>query len=195
MLDGSFKDNISDALSPVGRFLSKIGISAHILTFLGLIMSIICMFYIAAGNLRIGFIFFILTGLSDLLDGPVAKAAGSTSDRGAFYDSLADRISDALIFSGLIWHISREWDGQLFFLPLSILLIAQLVSYERAKAESLGLHAKGGLMERAERFIVLGFGLIFEDWLIQILWVMLGLMILTALHRFIKILFQINRRA
>ena len=64
---------------------------------------------------------------------------------------------------------------------------AMLVSYMRAKAESLGYDAKGGLMERAERFIVLAFGLLFSEILIPVLWVMLALSLVTAVQRFVKV--------
>ena len=62
-----------------------------------------------------------------------------------------------------------------------------VISYERAKAESLGLSAKGGLMERAERIICLCLGLLFPPLLIPIMWVMLGLTTITAVQRFIKV--------
>ena len=62
-----------------------------------------------------------------------------------------------------------------------------LVSYERAKAEALGFDAKGGLMERAERLVILGFGLLFSHWLIAILWVMLVLTAFTVGQRFVKV--------
>ena len=64
---------------------------------------------------------------------------------------------------------------------------AMLVSYMRAKAESLGFDAKGGLMERAERFIVLGVGLLFAEVLIPVLWLMLVLTLVTAVQRFVKV--------
>ena len=64
---------------------------------------------------------------------------------------------------------------------------ALFISYQRAKAESLGYDAKGGLMERAERFIVLAFGLLFSEILIPVLWVMLALSLVTAVQRFVKV--------
>ena len=72
-------------------------------------------------------------------------------------------------------------------LPMAVLATASLISYERAKAELLGYEAKGGLMERAERMVVLGFGLCFEVLLIPVLWVMLTLTSATALQRFFKV--------
>jgi CDP-diacylglycerol--glycerol-3-phosphate 3-phosphatidyltransferase len=72
-------------------------------------------------------------------------------------------------------------------LPFAVLAVSNLVSYERAKAESLGFAAKGGLMERAERIIALCIGLAFPVVLVPVLWVMLGLTSLTAVQRFIKV--------
>jgi CDP-diacylglycerol--glycerol-3-phosphate 3-phosphatidyltransferase len=62
-----------------------------------------------------------------------------------------------------------------------------LISYERAKAESLGFDARGGLMERAERIIALGVGLLFDSVLIAVLWLMLALTVVTAIQRFVKV--------
>jgi CDP-diacylglycerol--glycerol-3-phosphate 3-phosphatidyltransferase len=72
-------------------------------------------------------------------------------------------------------------------LPMAVLGVSSLISYERAKAELLGYDAKGGLMERAERMVVLGFGLCFQTLLVPVLWVMLALTSLTAVQRFFKV--------
>jgi hypothetical protein len=72
-------------------------------------------------------------------------------------------------------------------LPFAVLGASLLISYLRAKAESLGLEAKGGLMERAERVIVLCVGLAFSPALVVLLWVMLGLTLVTAGQRFAKV--------
>jgi CDP-diacylglycerol--glycerol-3-phosphate 3-phosphatidyltransferase len=70
---------------------------------------------------------------------------------------------------------------------MAVLGGAMLISYERAKAESLGYDARGGLMERAERFAFLGFGLLFDSLLVPVLWVMLALILFTAAQRFAKV--------
>ena len=77
--------------------------------------------------------------------------------------------------------------GRVAVLPLAVLTVSMLVSYERAKAEALGFDAKGGLMERAERLVLLGFGLLFSHWLIAVLWVMLVLTAFTVGPRFVKV--------
>ena len=111
---------------------------------------------VGSGHLVAGIFLLFPTGLPDLFDGPVAKASGRASVRGAFFDSVADRISDAFLFGGVAWYLAAHHHGEMVLLPFAILAVTSLISYQRAKAELLGLSAKGGLMERAERFILLG---------------------------------------
>ena len=128
----------------------------------------------------------ILTGLPDLLDGAVARQSGRAGPRGAFFDSVADRVSDAALFVGVAWYLAETGTPSDAVLALAVLALSMLISYERARAESLGLDARGGLMERAERFVLLGVGLAF-DILVPVLWVMLVLTAFTAVQRFVKV--------
>src|SRR5690606_27512951 len=107
--------------------------------------------------------------------------------RGAFFDSVSDRVTDALLLGGIAWYLSSTNPGRIAILPLAVLGASMLISYERAKAESLGFDAKGGLMERAERLIALGVGLLFDSVLIPVLWLMLVLTLITAVQRFVKV--------
>src|SRR5258708_19112051 len=127
---------------------------------------------IATGHLFIGLLLLVMAAVPDLLDGAVAKATGTASVRGAFFDSVSDRVTDSLILGGLAWHLASARQAHWAVLPLAVLAVSNLVSYERAKAESLGIDAKGGLMERAERIIVLCIGLLFPVVLVPILWLM-----------------------
>ena len=70
---------------------------------------------------------------------------------------------------------------------MAVLAASLLISYQRAKAESLGFDARGGLMERAERVILLGLGLLFDSLLVPVLWIMLALTLVTAVQRFVKV--------
>jgi CDP-diacylglycerol--glycerol-3-phosphate 3-phosphatidyltransferase len=122
-----------------------------------------------------------------VLDGAVAKASGTASPRGAFFDSVVDRVSDALLLGGVAWYLDTTQPGRVAVLPMAVLAASMLISYERAKAESLGFDARGGLMERAERLILLAFGLLFESLLVPVLWVMLVLTLFTAGQRFARV--------
>jgi CDP-diacylglycerol--glycerol-3-phosphate 3-phosphatidyltransferase len=157
------------------------------LTILGILFAIAAAFSIAQGALRGGLILVILAALPDMLDGALAKAAGSASQRGAFFDSVVDRVTDSLLFGGVAWFFASEKSPHLALLPMAIMGVSSLISYERAKAESLGLYAKGGLMERAERIIVLCVGLLFDSLLTPILWLMLVLTVATAIQRFVQV--------
>jgi CDP-diacylglycerol---glycerol-3-phosphate 3-phosphatidyltransferase len=117
----------------------------------------------------------------------------TNSRRGAFFDSVTDRLTDALLFGGVAWYFAANRPGLLVMLPMALLGAASLVSYQRAKAESLGFDARGGLMERAERFIMLGFGFLFFEALVGVLWVMLALTAITAVQRFVKVWRQAER--
>jgi phosphatidylinositol phosphate synthase len=123
----------------------------------------------------------------DALDGAVAKASGTASPRGAFFDSVVDRVSDALLFGGVAWYLSTTHPGRIAVLPLAVAAASMLVSYERARAEALGFDARGGLMERAKRLGFLAFGLLFESLLVPVLWVMLVLTAITAGQRFVTV--------
>ena len=122
-----------------------------------------------------------------MLDGAVAKASGTASPRGAFFDSVADRFTDALLLGGVAWYLASTQPGRVAVLPFAVLALSMLISYERAKAESLGYDARGGLMERAERLLALGFGLLFDSLLVPVLWVMLVLTAITAVQRFVSV--------
>jgi CDP-diacylglycerol---glycerol-3-phosphate 3-phosphatidyltransferase len=187
MFDGRWRDAVDRSTGPIGSALHRRGITADVLTATGLVSASATAVAVATGHLHIAIVLLILTGMHDLLDGPVAKAAGTSSVRGAFFDSVTDRVADALLMGGVAWYLISQGEGHLALLPLAILGVTALVSYERAKAESLGISAKGGLMERAERMILLGVAFIDSALLIPILWVMLVLISITAVARFVKV--------
>ena len=187
MFDGNWRTAVDRGLTPIGVSLRRTGVTADMVTVTGIVMATAASVAIATGYLRVGFFLLILTGIPDALDGAVAKASGTSSLRGAFFDSVSDRLTDALLFGGIAWFLVDTEQGHIMMLPVAVMSLAMLVSYQRAKAESLGYDAKGGLMERAERFIVLAFGLLFSELLVWTLWVMLALTAVTAVQRFVKV--------
>jgi CDP-diacylglycerol--glycerol-3-phosphate 3-phosphatidyltransferase len=156
---------------------------------MGLILGVAAGIAIGSGRLWLGALLVIFAGLPDLLDGALAKASGQSSQRGAFFDSTVDRVTDMFLLGGIAWYFATDpaYSGQLAMLPFAIAGVSSLISYQRAKAESLNIDAKGGLMERAERIIAIVVGLVFNALLIPILWVMLVLTTITAVQRFWKI--------
>ncbi|HEV8065396.1 MAG TPA: CDP-alcohol phosphatidyltransferase family protein [Acidimicrobiales bacterium] len=184
-------------LKALGPGLVKVGVTADHVTLFGIVVSLAAGFLIGTGYLipAIGLLTF--GGLMDTLDGAVAKAAGTSSKRGAFFDSVSDRVADMFIFGGLSWYfaVGPGHDPRMALLPLAILGVANTISYERAKAESLGYDAKGGIMERAERLIVVGVALLWHVTLAPVLGVLLVLCVVTALQRFFKVWRQATENA
>lgn len=187
MFDGRWRGTFETRLRPIGGQIRRTGVTADHLTVVGLVMAVAAAVTIANGWLSVGLLLLVLTALPDALDGAVAKASGTASPRGAFFDSVVDRVSDALLLGGVAWYLASTHPGRIAVLPFAVLAASMLVSYERARAESLGYQARGGLMERAERLVVLSIGLLFESLLIPVLWAMLVLTIVTAGQRFVRV--------
>src|SRR5690606_11270857 len=160
MFDRRWRSRFEQGLKPVGANIRRTGITADHLTAAGVVLAGASAVAIGNGALRAGLLLLVLCALPDVLDGAVAKASGTASPRGAFFDSVSDRISDALLLGGVAWYLASTEPGRIAVLPLAVLGASMLISYERAKAEALGFEAKGGLMERAERLIALGIALL-----------------------------------
>jgi len=189
MFDGRFRVPVERAVKPLGNGLRRTRLTPDHLTLVGLVVGAGAGVAIGWGALNLGLLLVILAALPDLLDGALAKASGSSSQRGAFFDSVIDRITDAFLLGGVAWFIIKDnpEHPHLGILPVAVLSVSSIISYERAKAESLGLSAKGGLMERAERVILLCLGLLFDNLLLPVLWLMLALTMVTAVQRFFKV--------
>lgn len=187
MFDGRFRSHVERAVKPIGEQLGKTRLSPDHFTLGGLLFAIAAAVAIGAGALQVGFVLLVLSALPDLLDGALAKASNAASQRGAFFDSVIDRVSDGVVLGGVAWYFATTQDPRTAVIPFAVMGLSMLISYERAKAESLGLQAKGGLMERAERIIVLCFGLVFGSLLLWVMWVMLVLTAITAVQRFVKV--------
>jgi CDP-diacylglycerol--glycerol-3-phosphate 3-phosphatidyltransferase len=187
LFDGRFRASVDKGVGPIGTALKHTGLSPDHLTALGLVMAVPAAIAIGSGRLILGLILLVASAIPDLLDGALAKASGTASARGAFFDSVADRVTDAFILGGIGWYLQSLRHGHAALLPFAILAASTLISYQRAKAESLGFDAKGGLMERAERIILLCIGLVAPVIMVPLLWTMLILTVLTAVQRFVKV--------
>src|ERR1700737_1656932 len=106
MFDGRWRTLVERGVAPVGSRLGSRRVKPAHLTIVGLVMAAPCAAVIASGRLFLGLLLLILSAVPDLLDGAVAKATGSASVRGAFFDSVSDRVTDALILGGIAWHLA-----------------------------------------------------------------------------------------
>lgn len=145
----------SRLLTPPARFLLRIGVSADAVTVIGTLgVTTGALVFFPRGMLLVGVLVVTAFVFSDILDGTMARLSGSTSAWGAFLDSTLDRIGDAAIFGGLVLYFAGPGESDaLAALALYCLVTGSLTSYIRARAEALGMQAKGGLAERADRLV------------------------------------------
>src|SRR5512135_756477 len=150
-------------LDPLGGFFNRLGITPNAMTMLGLLGNTVGAYFLARGQMLTGGLFVLLMTPVDALDGTMARLRGESSNFGAFVDSVTDRYSELIIYAGLLYHFLSVSD------PLGRLLVfgaaagSVLVSYVKARAESLGYEAKIGLLTRVERYLVLGPALVFRE--------------------------------
>ncbi len=184
MISNRFKSRFSAFFGPPAILLKRIGVNANHLTLVGILLSLAAAAAFAGGRFRLGGAVLLLAGLSDVLDGSVARNSGTSSLFGAFIDSVSDRYSEFFIFSGLLYRFHGEGDTLSLALVLAALLGSMMVSYTRARAESIIGECQVGLMERPERIIVL---IVFAilGWIKPALWILAVGANLTALRRIV----------
>jgi CDP-diacylglycerol--glycerol-3-phosphate 3-phosphatidyltransferase len=124
----------------------------------------------------------IVSGLFDLLDGVIARNLGKVTIFGSFFDSVMDRYSDLLLLMAIAIFYLRKGNSSLVILTSVVAIGTALIPYVRAKAESIQISCHIGLMERAERIILLSLGALL-NWMEPILWILAILTHLTVLHR------------
>jgi CDP-diacylglycerol--glycerol-3-phosphate 3-phosphatidyltransferase len=169
-------------LEPLARLINRTGISPNLLTMIGFVLTVGVAYVLATGHLQIGGVLLAVAGLFDALDGTLARLAGKRSRFGAFLDSIVDRFSEAVIFMGLLVHYTQHGGRQESFLVYATLVGSLMVSYARARAESIGVECKRGILTRFERAVVMVIGLILDQMLIA-LWILAVLSNFTALQR------------
>src|SRR6202451_2729224 len=113
MFDGRWRAAVDRSTGPVGTALHRRGVTADVLTATGLLSATATAVLIATGHLHWVIVMLIVTGRHDLLDGPVAKAAGTASVRGAFFDSVTDRVAHAALMGGVAWALLGRHGGHL----------------------------------------------------------------------------------
>jgi CDP-diacylglycerol--glycerol-3-phosphate 3-phosphatidyltransferase len=161
-------------LNPITGVLMRTPITPNALTVMGAIVNALIGFIVATGNLTLGGIVLLVSGLFDSLDGALARRIGVTSKFGAFLDSTLDRYSEAFVLLGLLVYAGDRGlvlEQRLVFVTL---VGSLLISYTRARAEGLGIDCKVGLLTRMERFLILSSMLIVQQ-------VTLGLIVLAVL--------------
>ena len=149
----------SHVVNPIARFLLRVGVSPNAVTIAGTVGVLIGSYLGALGHLFWGTWVVTASALTDVLDGTMARMRGGSGRFGALLDSSMDRIADAAVFGAVTFYLAGEGNPYGGMVAALICLAAgQVVSYVKARAQSLGLDADVGIAERLERLIIVGIG-------------------------------------
>lgn len=154
-----FKKGFVRLLNPVVETLVRRRVHPNIISTFGFLVTLAAAAIIFARSLFVGMVVFLIGGMMDILDGRVARETGLASKFGSFYDSTLDRVSEIVVYFSLYAFFrplsAFWWVG---YVVIAAMVGSLMVSYTRAKAEALGVECKVGLMQRAERVVLLGAG-------------------------------------
>jgi len=180
-----FRPFLKKVLEPIAK---RININPNIITLISPLIAVISAIFFGTGNLLMGGLFVLFSGMFDILDGAIARYHDKTSDFGAFLDSTMDRFADAIIIIGLIWGGYTSW-----FVGVLAIHSAMTVSYVRSRAESKGIPCNVGIAERATRLIILVVGVfiaVILDNSVYVNWTVILLVILsymTVVQRILRV--------
>ncbi len=190
-----FRQFWTNVFKPVAHLLIRLGVSPDVVTVVGTLGVVTgALAFFPRGHLLTGVLFIGVFVFSDLIDGYMARTLGTSSRWGSFLDSTLDRLGDAAIFAGLAcWLFGGGDDRLLAYVALWALVMGSVTSYARAKAESLGMQAKGGLAERADRLVAVlalaGLSDILDQPILLslVLWVLAVASTLTVIQRILLV--------
>jgi phosphatidylglycerophosphate synthase len=188
ILPAHFERWIVSRLHPFVVTAARSGLSPDSLTLISLIFGFAAAVCLVAGYLRLAVIPVVLAGGCDILDGQVAHLTGKTSRFGAILDSSLDRYIEFLLLGGVGIHFYRV-DQPWWTLVCALALVGSfMVSYVKARSEGAGIACPVGLLQRAERMVMLGAGFFFGGWLLKgVIAVLAILSHVTAVERLIHI--------
>jgi CDP-diacylglycerol--glycerol-3-phosphate 3-phosphatidyltransferase len=177
---------------PIVGVLARIGVTPNHITTAGFAGNVVAGVFAALGEFVIAGAIMLFFSALDLLDGALARATGKASAFGAVYDSVLDRLSEAAVLAGLVWYYGQKGDSnEEIALCFAALVGSIMVSYVRARAQTVGFELREGLFTRAERVILLAGGLIIEGALLDgvriTLWVLAVMANVTAVQRLIAV--------
>jgi CDP-diacylglycerol---glycerol-3-phosphate 3-phosphatidyltransferase len=181
----------SYVINPTARFLLRLGVTPNAVTIAGTVGVLIGSYLGAFGHLFWGTWVVTASALTDALDGTMARMRGGSGRFGALLDSSMDRIADAAVFGAVTFYLANQGNPYGGMVAALICLAAgQVVSYVKARAQSLNLNADVGIAERLERLIIVGIGGLLGsaglDWgLPAALWFLAVLSIVTVFQRLI----------
>ena len=146
--------------NPIARVLIALKIHPNIITLVGFGVAAYSAYLLSDGRFVVGGVVMLLGSAMDMLDGAVARMAGKDSLFGAFFDSVMDRLGEAVVFFGLAAFYVQGGSAGGAYLAFAALTMSMMVSYLRARAEGLAVAGDVGIMGRPERVVVLGVALL-----------------------------------
>jgi CDP-diacylglycerol--glycerol-3-phosphate 3-phosphatidyltransferase len=155
LLGAALRAWFRDRIEPLVDTLLAAGISANSVTAVQLVASVLCGIAYGAGWVFTAGWLLMASGTLDVLDGAIARKGGAAGPRGAFVDSVVDRYGECAVFFGLAAYFRESWP---LWAVLAAFFGAFMVSYTRARAEGLGADCRIGLLQRPERYVILGGG-------------------------------------
>jgi CDP-diacylglycerol--glycerol-3-phosphate 3-phosphatidyltransferase len=156
------RDWVMWLIGPMERACVRARVSPDVFNWLGVAFGAAAGAAFATGRLSLGGWLVLLGGAADIFDGRIARARGIAAPYGAFLDSTLDRFAETFAFAGLtLFYAGRPWALLATALAMGASL---LVSYARARGEALGVHGAGGLMQRAERLVILALAGLADPW-------------------------------
>lgn len=182
MLSWKVGHSLDPYIRKVAKWVIRRPINPNLLTFGGLILNVIAGVLLALGQWFAGGWVILAGGLFDLLDGAMARNQDDVTPFGGFLDSVIDRYSDIFLFLGIMVYYLRTQATGTMVLAIAALAGAMMVPYTRAKAERFISKCNVGVMERAERILILAAGAL-SNWMIPALWIIAVLSHVTVAHR------------
>ncbi len=187
LIPESLQNKFLRLLDPLVRALAKRKIHANSLTLAGFVITCMAAVALSKGSLRTGGLLILLGGLCDSIDGNLARSTGKTTRFGALLDSVIDRYSEFVMFLGIAAYFIILKNDFILVVTFMALCGSIMVSYTRARAESLGFESKAGMTQRAERIVFLGFGALIHPMVFKLsVWLVAILANVTALQRLRK---------
>jgi CDP-diacylglycerol--glycerol-3-phosphate 3-phosphatidyltransferase len=187
-----FGTRLRDGFVPLLRALQRMGVTPNMVTVFGTLLNFGVAALIVFDHLIWAGILVLVAGCFDMLDGSLARHTGKVTPFGALLDSTLDRVSEGVVLAAVCYLFASEGHAVDAGLVALALLGSLLVSYTRARAETLGLECKVGIMSRPERIILMAIGLFF-DVLPYVIYVMLALTAFTVVQRVVHTYRQLGR--
>jgi len=176
--------------------LHKLGVTPNVVTITGTVLNAGVAVLVIFDHLIYAGILVLVAGLFDMLDGSLARLTEKVTPFGAFLDSTLDRVSEGMVLAGIAYFLAVQ-GGQRAAIDAALVVMALLgsilVSYTRARAESLGVECKSGIMTRPERIILVAIGLFFNV-LPYVIYIMLALTMFTVVQRVVHTYRELGRK-